>query len=252
MRPLRFAVMPALGDEFRSAREARGLTLSDVAEQIHIRSVYLSAIENEDWKSIGAPVYVRGFIRTYARFLGLDAENAVAAFNESAPPERPAASAATALDFTDDRERSGPSVWAILGTLVALLLVAFVVYEYWQYAKGGGAKGPVAVATRAAQPAAAAGGSHTAVPSATPSGSAAAAVHHQLAIRLIERSWLRVSVDGVTKLEGIYPAGTARTFTGSVADVRAGNAGGVRLVVNGRPPVAMGKEGDVVEQRYAL
>jgi cytoskeletal protein RodZ len=64
--------MAALGDEFRSAREARGLTLSDVAEQIHIRSVYLNAIETDDWGSIGAPVYVRGFIRTYARFLALD------------------------------------------------------------------------------------------------------------------------------------------------------------------------------------
>ena len=78
MRPLRFAVMAALGEEFRSAREARGLTLSDVAEQIHIRSVYLNAIENEEWAAIGAPVYVRGFIRTYARFLGLEAEDELA------------------------------------------------------------------------------------------------------------------------------------------------------------------------------
>src|SRR6202011_2969361 len=88
VHPLRSDHMPALGEEFRSAREARGLTLSDVAEQIHIRSVYLNAIENEDWSSIGAPVYVRGFIRTYARFLGLDAESAVAAFNRSVPTER--------------------------------------------------------------------------------------------------------------------------------------------------------------------
>ena len=62
--------MPALGDRFRAAREARGLTLSDVAEQIRIRSVYLAAIEEENWSAIGAPVYIRGFLRTYARFLG--------------------------------------------------------------------------------------------------------------------------------------------------------------------------------------
>src|ERR1700678_2042466 len=60
----------ALGEEFRSAREARSLSLSDVAERLHIRSVYLAAIEDEDWHVIGAPVYVRGFMRTYARFLG--------------------------------------------------------------------------------------------------------------------------------------------------------------------------------------
>jgi cytoskeleton protein RodZ len=250
VRPLRFAVMPALGEEFRSAREARGLTLSDVAEQIHIRSVYLNAIENEDWKAIGAPVYVRGFIRTYARFLGLPAEEAVAQFNESAPPERPAAAAAV-LDFSDDR-RSGPSLWAILGTLVALLLVAFVVYEYWQYAKGGGGTAPVARATRGAQPVPASAGSQAPVPSTAPSGSPAPALHHRLAIRLTQRSWLRVTVDGATKIEGIFPAGTSRTFTGNVADVRAGNAAGVTVAVNGRPPASMGKEGDVVEQHYQL
>jgi hypothetical protein len=77
-------------------------------------------------------------------------------------------------------------------------------------------------------------------------------VHHQLAIRLAQRSWLRVTVDGATKIEGIFPAGTARTFTGSLAEVRAGNAGGVVVTVNGRSSGPMGKEGDVVEQRYPL
>ncbi len=73
--------MPAVGQRFREAREARGLTLAEVAEQIRIRAVYLDAIEKEDWSAIGAPVYIRGFLRTYARFLGLDAEEIVAAFN---------------------------------------------------------------------------------------------------------------------------------------------------------------------------
>ncbi|MGD1066213.1 MAG: helix-turn-helix domain-containing protein, partial [Vulcanimicrobiaceae bacterium] len=122
--------MPALGDGFRSAREARGLTLSDVAEQIHIRSVYLHAIETEEWPAIGAPVYVRGFIRTYARFLGLDAEAAVAAFNETVPSERPPVPAATA-----ERERRGLSPWAIGATVVALILVAIVAFEYFSYAQ---------------------------------------------------------------------------------------------------------------------
>jgi cytoskeletal protein RodZ len=246
--------MSALGEEFRSAREARGVTLSEVAEQIHIRSVYLNAIENEEWSAIGAPVYVRGFIRTYARFLGLDAEDAVGRFNEAAPAERSTSSASVSLD---EREGSGVSIWAVLGTLVALALVVFVAYEYWQYAHGGGRNVPVAAASTSPQPAAPATGSQTpapaasGVPPAQPSAPAAVA-RHQIAIRLTQRSWLRVTVDGSTQLEGIYPAGTSRTFTGSVADVRAGNAGGVTVALNGRPPVSMGKDGDVVEQRFPL
>ncbi len=250
MHPLRFDVMPALGEEFRSAREARGLTLSDVAEAIHIRSVYLNAIENDDWSAIGAPVYVRGFLRTYARFLGLDTENAVARFNETAPAERPTPAAAV-----DANDRSGPSIWAVAGAVVALLLVVFVGYEWWQYAHGT-SDAVVAEATPAAQPAVPAGGSGTtsatAAPSVLPSPTASPVARHSLAIKFIQRSWVRVTVDGTTRLEGIFPAGTSRTFGGKVADVRAGNAAGVAVSAGGRPFTTMGNVGDVVEQRFTL
>jgi len=245
VHPQRIDHMSALGEEFRSAREARGLTLSDVAEQIHIRSVYLNAIENDDWKSIGAPVYVRGFIRTYARFLALDAEAAVARFNETVPAERPSASVASSSLEEDPPAR--PSLWAVVGIVLAVALVGFVGWEYWQYTHGGGA--PVAVVTTPApQPSP----TPAASASPTPPLAAAAGTAHQLEIRLTQRSWLRVAVDGTTIMEGLYPAGTTRTFSGKVADVRAGNAGGVSVGLNGRPPAPMGKEGDVVEQRYPL
>ena len=251
MRPPRVRAMPALGEEFRSAREARGLSVSDVAEQIHIRSVYLAAIENEEWTSIGAPVYVRGFIRTYARFLGLDGEAAVARFNDAVPAARPSSHAAPAVAAAA-RERSGPSPWALLGALVALVLVGYAIYEYVTLKQSGA--GSVAV-----QPSNAPGGSQSPLPasgavpaSAAPRSAPAPAPHHHIAVRLVQRSWLRVAVDGQTKLEGIYPAGTAKSFTGKLAELRVGNAGGVTVSVNGSPAKALGKTGDVVEQRYPL
>ena len=240
--------MPALGDEFRSAREARGLTLSDVAEQIHIRSVYLAAIETEDWAAIGAPVYARGFLRTYARFLGLDGEAAVQAFNETVPAQRDAPTLAAAAVET---ERGGPSVWAVVAGLVAVLLVAFVAYEWWQFQAGAaGPRGAVAVASPAAQPTAAALGSP--LPTAPPTAIPTPAPRHQLELRLSQTSWLRVAVDGHTVLEGLYPAGTVKKLTGNVAYVRVGNAGGVAVSVDGSSPKVLGKDGDVVEERYTL
>jgi cytoskeletal protein RodZ len=243
--------MPALGEEFRSAREARGLSVSDVAEQIHIRSVYLAAIENEEWTSIGAPVYVRGFIRTYARFLGLDGEAAVARFNDAVPAARPSSHAAPAA-ATAARERSGPSPWVLIGTLVALVLVAYAAYEYVTLKQPG-------VGTIAVQPSAApavsespapAGGA--ASPAPAPTSPPTPAPRHHIALRLVQRSWLRVAVDGQTKLEGLYPAGTAKSYTGKVAELRVGNAGGVTISVNGAPAKPLGKAGDVVDQRYSL
>jgi cytoskeleton protein RodZ len=246
--------MPALGEGFRSAREARGLTLSDVAEQIHIRSVYLNAIETEDWSSIGAPVYVRGFLRTYARFLGLDAEAAVAHFNEVVPPERAAAPTAAA-----EREGGRLSPWAIGGVLVALLLVAFVAVEFIMYVQQGHGGADVAQATAPPQPAASASGSLAATapdaaasPTPLPTPTATPLPQHQLAIQVTAPSWVRVTVDGATVVQGILPAGSTKTVRGHVADVRIGNAGGVRLVVDGRTLPPLGKSGDVVEQRYTL
>src|SRR5580704_17682911 len=116
----------ALGERVRAAREARGISLSEVAEQIRIRSVYLAAIEEENWSIIGAPVYIRGFLRTYARFLGLDPEEAVAAFNRT-QPEPPAPSAPAGRDAERESApwRSSLVLW-IAGT-IAVVLVAFVV-----------------------------------------------------------------------------------------------------------------------------
>jgi cytoskeleton protein RodZ len=270
--------MSSLGEDFRTAREARGLTLSDAAEHIHIRSVYLAAIEAEDWPAIGAPVYVRGFIRTYARFLGLDPEEAVTRFAERVPSESPSQVAASMATMAANQPgRRGPSFGAIAGVLVALVLVAFVGYEYYAY-KTGTESGPVAVATPAplaaapspspliaaapspvASPADGDSPAPGAVDSPAPAASGAAqqpspgpAAKDQLQIRLAERSWIRVAIDGTTALEGIFPAGTIRTFSGKTAVVRAGNAAGVDVTVDGRAQGAMGGPGDVVERSYRL
>jgi cytoskeletal protein RodZ len=251
--------MPALGDEFRSAREARGLSLSDVAERLHIRSVYLAAIEDEDWKAIGAPVYVRGFMRTYARFLGLDAEDAVARFGTS-PSAAAAAGPAATTTRVEERpkirepagERRSPSVVAILAVLVAVAVVAYVGYAYFAGAKPGGT--PVALASADADapaPTAAPSDEIVGVPAVTPPPHRA--VHKRgLSVHLTQTSWLRVTIDGTVATEGTFPAGTAKSFTGNVADVRAGNAGGVELAVNGRPVGSLGHSGDVVERQFKI
>jgi cytoskeletal protein RodZ len=252
--------MPSLGESFRDAREARGFALSDVAEQIHIRSIYLSSIENEDWAAIGAPVYARGFIRTYARFLGLDAEAAVAHFNEWAAAERPVVAAAS---HSGSSERGGPSVWVIAIALVAVVLVAFAGYEYVQYQAAGATGGVSDVSPQASRqpgvptPAPTASTATEAVVSAassepSPEASVPPATSNSLDIKLTQRCWLRVVVDGKSVMEGLFPAGTMRSLTGNAATIRAGNAGGVSVTVNGKSIGALGGSGDVVERSFNL
>jgi cytoskeletal protein RodZ len=238
--------MPGLGDEFRVAREARHLSPSDVSEQIHIRSVYLQSIEDEDWSAIAAPVYVRGFIRTYARFLGLDPESAVERFNASLADQ-----GQKPHETLVSPPRRRPSIWLWLATTAAVLLVGFVGYSYYQVQSGEKALAPaaaVASAVPAGSPAAA-----SAAP-APPRSKAVAALapKRTLEVRLTQRSWLLVDVDGTQRLEGIFPAGTRKEFHGNSALVRAGNAAGVDLKVNGRELGSMGAAGEVTDRSLTL
>jgi len=251
--------MPSLGEQFRAAREARGLTLSEVSEQIRIRSVYLSEIEAENWSAIGAPVYIRGFLRTYARFLGLDPEEAVGEFNKTqaaAPVAEVRTPAGTGLDHLRERSLS-PLIW--VATAIAAILIGFVIYNYVQLQRQRAA-GPAPVATptvlpsyaATASPSSPAEGTPGPSPSGGPLASAPPAAPHSLALTLSAPSWLRVVVDGNVSMEGTFPAGTAKEFRGKFAVVRVGNAGGVQISVNGKPVGKLGAAGDVVERTFTL
>ncbi len=236
-----------LGERFRAAREARGLSLSDVSEQIRIRSLYLAAIEDENWDAIGAPVYVRGFLRTYARFLGLDSEEAVAAFNATLPAAP--SGEATAPNHAPARLRSRPAGWSssfvVWATAaVAVLLIAFVVYNELTMGHAQTAAPTVAEASATPSP------TPPARRPPTPLGPADGT--KSLALVLSAPSWLRVTVDGSVSMEGTFPAGTSKTFHGKNALVRIGNAGGVEVYVDGKDVGKLGKSGDVVEQAFTL
>ena len=67
-----------IGTILRETREAAGYGLHDVSQHLHIRQPYLEAIESGAYDSLPAPTYAIGFVRTYAQFLGLNSDRAVA------------------------------------------------------------------------------------------------------------------------------------------------------------------------------
>jgi hypothetical protein len=87
-----------IGAILREARTRRGIELSEVEEVTRIRLRYLRAIEEENWDALPGGVYTRGFIRTYASFLGLDGDRLATEYRESVEggpggPEPPASPA---------------------------------------------------------------------------------------------------------------------------------------------------------------
>lgn len=69
--------MATIGETLRLERQRKGLKVKDAEAALHIRSTYLEALEEDDYELIPGDVYVKGFIRNYATFLGLDGKQMV-------------------------------------------------------------------------------------------------------------------------------------------------------------------------------
>ncbi len=71
-----------IGQDLRHAREQAGLSLQDISANLHISAAYLGAIERLDTQALPSLGYVLGFMRSYAKFLGLDVVDAVARYKQ--------------------------------------------------------------------------------------------------------------------------------------------------------------------------
>src|SRR3954466_4943528 len=102
--------MPSVGPHLRQLREARGISLEEIARATRVNPSYLHALEGEDWAELPVPVFTRGFIRAYCQALGEAPDESLAMYEGraatpaavpgapsttlSVPTARPAASSA--------------------------------------------------------------------------------------------------------------------------------------------------------------
>lgn len=67
----------SLGEKLRQAREERGISISEVAEQTRISSLYLEAIDADNYKILPGGIFNKGFVRSYAKYVGVDEQEAL-------------------------------------------------------------------------------------------------------------------------------------------------------------------------------
>src|SRR5438270_3102791 len=80
----RYSELASFGEELRREREIRGISLKEISDATKISKRFLDAIEKNDHRTLPAPVFTRGFVREYARYLGLNAEDMVSRYNYAA------------------------------------------------------------------------------------------------------------------------------------------------------------------------
>ena len=180
-----------IGPSLREARTRRGLSPADVHKAVRIRERYLTALEEERWEMLPGDAYTKGFLRTYAEFLGLDGQLYVDEYNS-----RVAVREDEPLVPETLKKRSGRTT-SILRTIGAVLVLAAVIAGLAAWRHGGSQRPRVATAEAAPKVTHAAAKKTQAGPSSRPATSSATPKPTFTVIRAVrDRSWLSVRVGG--------------------------------------------------------
>ena len=119
------------GGALRALRESRGLSLQDVADSTRVRRAYLAAIEEMRLDQLPSRPFAIGYVRAYAQALGIDADEAVAKFKESAPSDAEPLRAPVGV-----RRQRDPRLSLAIGA-AAIVLTAVGVWNVAQHAVAG-------------------------------------------------------------------------------------------------------------------
>src|SRR5437870_13740634 len=121
-----------LGEKLRQAREERGIPISEVAEQTRISSLYLQSIENDDYKILPGGIFNKGFIKSYAKYVGIDEQEALLDYSrvlaqyESGEPDNLTPYKPEVL--TDDRSGSSMVPTVILAVVILAVMTGAVLW----------------------------------------------------------------------------------------------------------------------------
>lgn len=238
-----------IGEELREAREEQERTAQAVALSLKVRTDHVLALEAEEWEVFGADAYARGHLRNYARELGLDPAPFMAEYDRHiSVDDRTAHKIADGPVATMPREPL-PAWVSIAGVAVLIITALVIVGQVF----GGRTPAPAEPTTDVASSSSpSASQTETAAPSPTPTETVAPVFEGvELILDFEDDSWVRITVDGQTIQEGVVASGQTQTVAGDqLVTVRFGNAGGVRVELNGVDLGFPGASGQVTEVDY--
>jgi cytoskeleton protein RodZ len=241
----------SFGDRLQREREMRGITLEEIAEATKIGTRLLRALEQQEFDKLPGGIFNKGFVLSYARYLGLDEEQAVADYT-AALAEAVAAGKATRQEppertmLADEFEERDP-VRLPLGLIAAVVVVPILLFTGWRY-----------VATHGfpkLRPAQAAGASRPAVKTPPPASLASPApaettppVPDGFVVRLKAKDsvWVSIVADGKQLMADTLPKESEKSFRAEKnMVVKTGNAAAVEFFHNDKLVPLTGRDREV-------
>jgi cytoskeletal protein RodZ len=276
--------MGSFGDRLRKEREQRGISLDDIALTTKIRAGLLQALEEEKFDRLPGGIFNKGFVRAYARHLGLDEDQAVADYlvaSGEGPIRKPGEGAAGArsegseprIQLVRDETESESSasnamnVWGIVAGLLVLVVVGAVAWVYYHHERrvetpsqesaplAGPANSPAPTQTTNQAPKPAETPSAT-TPAATvppaekvtqPETASTVSPAGIFTVRLKadEDCWVQITADGKTE-EVTLDNGLEKVINAKDrVTLRAGSVGALEIFFNGKRLPPQGEYGQV-------
>jgi cytoskeleton protein RodZ len=236
-----------IGARLREAREARGISLEDLAQRTRVQPRLLAAIESNDIARVPPRPYGRGFVRGYAREVGLDPDTTVTQyFAQFEPIPGPPAS-----DRGPSDTETSPWGSPLVAVVVLALIAGLALWAGWQRGRTPLPEPQSVGTTGAIAPALVRAGENAPVERAVVSRPVTEAAEPiVVAIETDGPAWVAATADGKRLIYRLLPAGARETIsaTGNLT-IRVGDAGAVRWSVNGR---SIGRMGDPGETRTAV
>jgi len=271
--------MEPIGDYLKREREFRNISLEEISRTTKIRESILRAIEENQLDSIDSPVFVKGFLRAYATYVGLDPNDVVLRYEAFLKEEEEGPASTAPKKKTDTTPGQWKSIYIIL-PISLLVLCGFVLFLLIHDSgtldsnkKPHPDKEPASVPAGQTEPE-----SLTTAPalsaiepdrpeddspqtSGSPPPVNPPPVHPQrsvlvpsetapsivIELRALEDTWMQLSIDGGPSEEILLHPGEVISREGvDNIDMKIGNAGGVELFCNGKDMGRPGESGKVV------
>lgn len=256
--------MAQIGELLARIRSKQDLSLHDVEQATKIRIKYLQALEAEEYDQIPGQVYVIGFLRTYCRYLGLDAETIVNEYKQQEQNLEELTADEQPADI--DMHQSGKSKKVYLGAIAGFILIGMLVLTTAMLLGNNGNSVPTPVVTPDEidtpvivdkQPSASPKDDQQSIDREQEQQDADNAkqetalpeegIYGEIKVAEAKRCWVRISIDQKEVFSGTIIGPFLKTVSGkSDMHVVFGNAGAVSVTINGVDAGKIGQAGEVV------
>ena len=244
-----YSELASFGEELRREREIRGISLKEIADATKISKRFLEAIERNDHRTLPAPVFTRGFIREYARYLGLNADEIVNRYNFAAAGDdriekSPHLERLTHPDVPPKKGIPPPyarvdrNVYVLLLIIAILAAATFVAMRHKRAsAEAAGIETALAPPRRARAPAA--------TPNPPPEDMM------RMTINVDGDSLVVLDADDKEVINELLRRGARKTVEAkeTFRFRTVGNAAGIKLALNDVPLPPLGGDGEVIHDR---